>query len=131
MSLDVSTGPQVNKFEQVSSDGHQISIAGGYLPRSDVQRGKGYPLMSDAQRSGRRYPLRSDVQEGGGTPYHVTYSMMCVMYLPPTPHTHTRINTPVDGQMKDDRRLDACEYNTFPQLRLRAVKIELCSLENF
>ena len=27
--LDVSTGgPQVNKFEQVSSDGHQISLAG-------------------------------------------------------------------------------------------------------
>ena len=30
--LDVSTGgvgPQVNKFEPVSSDGHQMSLAGG------------------------------------------------------------------------------------------------------
>ena len=33
MSVDVSTieglGPQVNKFEQVSSDDHQMSVVGG------------------------------------------------------------------------------------------------------
>ena len=37
-------GHQVNKFEQVSSIGHQMSAAGGGgagVPRSDVQRGRG------------------------------------------------------------------------------------------
>ena len=47
-------GPQVNKFEQDSSDDHQMSVAGGRPPgrmsrggvdpRSDVQ-GKRYPTM--------------------------------------------------------------------------------------
>ena len=31
----------MNKFEQVSSIGHQMSAAGGGFPRSDVQRGRG------------------------------------------------------------------------------------------
>ena len=55
--LDVSTmgrgwgvGPQVNKFEQVSSDDHQMSVAGdrsGEGARSPglMSRGKGYPTM--------------------------------------------------------------------------------------
>ena len=30
-------GPQVNKCEQVFSDYHQMSVADGYVPRSDVQ----------------------------------------------------------------------------------------------
>ena len=47
-------GPQVNKFEQVSSKDHQMSVAGGRSPdvisrrgvgpRSYVQ-GKGYPTL--------------------------------------------------------------------------------------
>ena len=53
--LDVSGGgPQVNKFEQVSSDDHQMSLAGG----------------------GR-------VCRGGSTPYYVTYPMMHVMSSTP------------------------------------------------
>ena len=58
LPLDVSMGvcPQMNKFEQVSSDDHQMSVAGWY-PRSQGQK--------------------------SGVPYHVTYSMMRVMYIPP------------------------------------------------
>ena len=52
-----AVGPQVNKFEQVSSDDHQLSVAGGggHIPRSDVgggvmspvlmSRGSGYSTM--------------------------------------------------------------------------------------
>ena len=36
----------MNKFEQVSSDGHQMSLAGGQGPISDVQGGVS---MSDVQ----------------------------------------------------------------------------------
>ena len=53
--LDVSGGgPQVNKFEQVSSDDQQMSLAGwvGYVG-------------------------------GGSTPYYVTYPMMHVMSSTP------------------------------------------------
>ena len=38
-------GPEVNKFEQVSSEGHQISLAG---PLSDVRAGGG-GLYSEVQ----------------------------------------------------------------------------------
>ena len=59
--LDISTpgvgggelGPQVNKFEQVYNDDHQMSVAGGGVgPRSDIHR---------------------------AVPYHVSYPMMRVM----------------------------------------------------
>ena len=50
-------GPQINKVEQVSSDHHQMSLAGGRSPG----------LMS------RR----------GWVPYHVTYSMMHLMLTTP------------------------------------------------
>ena len=40
MSVLVEGGPQVNKFEQVSSDGHQMSLAVGG-PMCDAQRGCG------------------------------------------------------------------------------------------
>ena len=33
-------GPKMNKFEQVSADDHQRSLMGGGVPRSDVW---GYP----------------------------------------------------------------------------------------
>ena len=67
--LDVSTGgwggggvgPQVNKFEQVSSDDHQISVAG---------------------KDGSRSP---GMMSGEGVPFHGTYPMMHMMYLPPLP----------------------------------------------
>ena len=67
--LDVSTnegrvGPEVNKFEQVSNDDHQMSVA-GVAPRSDVHWAGDVSLMS-----------------GEGIPYHVTYPKMHVMYLP-------------------------------------------------
>ena len=54
--------PQVNKFEQVSSDDHQKSVAGGWVPRSDVQ--VGVP--------------RFDVQGGreGGIPYPMMHLML-------------------------------------------------------
>ena len=51
-------GPQVNKFEEVCSDDHQMSVAGG-------EGGIQVPCL-------------------GGTPYHVTYPMIHVM-LPTCP----------------------------------------------
>ena len=53
-------GYQVNKFEQVSSDDHDISLAG---------------------------VLRTS---GGDTPYHVTYPMMHMMLPTPPRQTATR-----------------------------------------
>ena len=44
MSVPVGVGPQVNKFEQVSSDGHKMSLAG----RGDRTRGGG-GLYSEVQ----------------------------------------------------------------------------------
>ena len=75
-------GPQVNKFEQFTSNDRQILVAWGtpgLMP-------KGW----------------SDVQ---GVPYHVTYAVMHVMFLPPTPN----------------RMTDAYENIVFPQLHWRAV----------
>ena len=40
--------------------------------------------MSVVERKGE--DSRPDVQKGGGVPYHVTYPMMHVMYLPPPSH---------------------------------------------
>ena len=51
-------GPQMNKFEQVSSDHHQMSLAGG--------AGVGPQVLKAG---------------GGGVPYHVTYPMMDLMKL--------------------------------------------------
>ena len=58
-------GPQMNKFEQVSSGHHQMSLVGG--------RSSG--LMS------------------GGVSYHVTYSVMHLMLPTPCPHGHTSVKT--------------------------------------
>ena len=60
MSVPVGGGgPQVNKFEQVSSDHHQMSVAGGI----------GYlGLMSEGEVL--RYP--GPISRGVGVPYHVT-----------------------------------------------------------
>ena len=70
-------GLQVNKFEQVSSDDHQMSIAGGgvreQVPKSDV--GWEGVVPSSAV-------LKSGEGVGGGYP---TYSMMDVILLPPPP----------------------------------------------
>ena len=59
MAPDVSL--QVNKFEQVSSDGHQMSLVGGECP------------MSDSQKLGPGGPM-SDVQGGWGQDGGVLYS---------------------------------------------------------
>ena len=66
MSVLVGVGPQVNKFKQVSSDDHQMSVAG-------EEGGRSPGLMS----------------RGRGVPYHVTCPMMHVMYLPPREKTDT------------------------------------------
>ena len=42
--VGVIPGPQMNKFEQVSSDHHQMSLPRGGVPRSVVW-GRGYPTM--------------------------------------------------------------------------------------
>ena len=59
--VDLGAGPQVNKFEQVSSSYHQMSAAEDRL--TGLMPGEG----------------------AEGVPYHVTYPMVHVMYLPP-PH---------------------------------------------
>ena len=67
MSLLVGKGegPQVDKFEQVSSDDHKMSVPGGRVSRFHVWGGGGVS--------------RSHVQGGGGT-YHVTYLMTWIPY---------------------------------------------------
>ena len=58
-------GPQMNKFEQVSSDDHQISVAREWRStRVSFGGWGGYP------------GLRSEKE---GVRYHVTYAMMHVM----------------------------------------------------
>ena len=63
----------MNKFEQVSSDDHQLSLAGSGVPRSEVQ-GRSPGLMSGG----------GAVSSGEGVSYHVTYPMMHLML--PLPH---------------------------------------------
>ena len=56
-------GPKVNKFEQISSDDHQMSLAGGkYLQEVDIYiHGVGRYVQT------------------GGSPDHVAFPMMHVM----------------------------------------------------
>ena len=55
VGLGLSSSPQVNKFEQVSSDGHQVSLGRGRGPRSDVKGwgglrwGEGAGVYSEVQ----------------------------------------------------------------------------------
>ena len=88
--LDVSAGegmggPQVNKLEQVSSDDHQMSVAGvgsQVLCLEDrfpglMSGGSRSPgLMSEGRRRGGSSP--GLMSEG----FPVTYPMMHVMYIP-------------------------------------------------
>ena len=76
--LDVSTGgvgvgPQVNKFEQVASDDHQMSVAGLRVGCKFPGLMSGGGVRSPGLMSGER-----------GVPYHVTYPMIQVMYLTPS-----------------------------------------------
>ena len=99
MSVPVWRGgidPQVNKFEQVSSDEIQMSIEGVVVPRSDVLGG------GRGEERGRCPGLMS--RWGKGVPYYVTYPMM----HPPCEQTHS------------------CENITFLQLCLRAVIRQTC-----
>ena len=64
MSVLVGVGTQVNKFEQVSNDGHQMSLAGvdmsrvgGYVPRG-VGVCMGYPSKGSVKGWG---PLQCDL----------------------------------------------------------------------
>ena len=93
--------PQMNKFEQVSIDHHQMSVAGGLVPVW-CPGGVGSGLIS---RGGGRSPC---LMFRGVVPYHRAYLMMHLMS--PNP------NSPC-GQT------DACEDITFPQLNLWAVKM--------
>ena len=72
--------PEVNKFEQVSSHDHQMSLAG-----VGIWRGNGWYV----QRRGG-YVQGEGVHIGGVSPYHVTYPMIYEMF-PITP-------LPVDRQ---------------------------------
>ena len=94
--------PQMNKFEQVSIDHHQMSVAGGLVPDLMSRRGRLPGLIS---RGGSRSP---GLMLGGGLPYHRTYLMMHLMSSNPNSFY---------GQT------DACEDINFPQLNLWAVKM--------
>ena len=74
-SLEFSTtrvrvGPQVNKFEQVPSDDHQMLAAKG--------GGRSHVSSDDHQMS-----IVGGRSGGRWVPYHVIYPMMHVTYLPP------------------------------------------------
>ena len=65
MLLWEGSGSQINKFEQVSSDLHQMSLAGG--------RGRSPGMMS----------------MGEGVLYHITYPTMHLMLPTPSPRGQT------------------------------------------
>ena len=97
-------GPQVNKFEPVSSVGHQMSVA-GVGPRSDVYKGVGPRPRSDVQRRegvGPRSDVwrgvgpRSDVLQGGMLPCDLSHDAFYDAYPLPCEQT------------------DGCENITFP-----------------
>ena len=51
--MSLSGGPKVNKFEQVSNVGHQMSVArGAEGPRSDVQEGGLYSEVKGIMGNG-------------------------------------------------------------------------------
>ena len=52
MSVPVGVGPQVNEFEQVSSDDHQMSVVGGRLERLILLGVGGQVLRSDVWGGG-------------------------------------------------------------------------------
>ena len=79
-------GPKMNKFEQVSTDDHQRSLMGGGVPRSDVW---GYPTWPFLGRGGT---LPCDLSP---------WCIWCYLALP--------------------QQTDAYENITFPQLHLGAV----------
>ena len=59
-------GPQTNKFKQVSSAHHQMSLAGrGKVPRCDVSGGGGHQLPTVADRGGQEghAPPRDPVKD--------------------------------------------------------------------
>ena len=60
-------GPQVNKFEQVSSVGHQMSVAG--VSQADGQ-GLGVPGLMSGEGVGRLYSEVQGIMDNGhmGTP---------------------------------------------------------------
>ena len=78
---DWGVGSQGNKFEQVPSDDHQMSLAGGKGSSEQPTS-----LMSRGEVEGGTPGLIS-----GALPYHVTYLMMHVMLLrgPPPPPVKT------------------------------------------
>ena len=64
-------GPQVNKFEQVSSNDYQMLVAEGGYPRGGIP---------------------GPMSGGKGVHYHVSYPIMHVM-LPPPVNRHTSVKT--------------------------------------
>ena len=90
-------GPQVNKFEQVSSDDHLMSVAG---------RGVGAQVWCPVESLGVqvRYPGGR-----GALPYDLSHET----YDVPTRSASPR---PPNGQ--NDWQTDTCKNITFPQLRL-------------
>ena len=95
-------GPQVNKFEQVSSDDHQMSVPG------EGGVGTQVPYLGPISGGGGWEGLsKSHVWRRGGLPYRVTYPMMYLMLPTSLPRGQT----------------DACGNITVPKLCLRAVDI--------
>ena len=66
-------GPQVNHFEQVSSDDHQMLVVGG--------RYRGL-MFGEGWRGGEEGRSK-------GVPYHLTYPMMHLMLPPSSPCVQT------------------------------------------
>ena len=55
-TIEGGVGTQMNKFEQVSSDEHQMSMAGDRVSRSHVWGGTVSSPISVEKREGRGYP---------------------------------------------------------------------------
>ena len=91
---------QMSKFEEVSSDQHQMSLARGFPGLTS--RGAGEVVC---------YLTFS----GDGVPYHVTYPMMHLMIL---------------AQPPPCKQTDACESITFPQRYLRTVEMFLLGVRS-
>ena len=109
MSLLVGVGSQMNKFERVSSDHHQMSRAGG-RPPGLMSRGGGGSLELMSVGEG----VLGLISRGGG-------------YLPCDLWSHDAFDVTYPSSGQIDWQTHACEKTL---LRLRAVKKQIGTNKN-
>ena len=101
--------PEMNKFERVSGDDHQVSVAGGgYSEMNKFKQVSSDDHQISVVGKGRGMGITHDMSRWWGVSYHVTYPMM-----------HLMLPTIYSGQ--NDRRM--CKHY------LPATTVEGCNKE--